>query len=56
LQDFLFLPKPISMNTRQTQLKASERLLDIMDDLRENALKKKANHADVKASYYRRNL
>ena len=34
-QDFLFLPKTIAMNTRQTQLQAFERLLDIMDDLRE---------------------
>jgi XTP/dITP diphosphohydrolase len=34
-QDFLFLPKTIAMNKRQTQLQAFERLLDIMDDLRE---------------------
>jgi len=35
MQDFLFLPKTTTMNTRQTQLQAFERLLDIMDDLRE---------------------
>lgn len=32
---FLFLPKTFSMNSRQTQLQAFERLLDIMDELRE---------------------
>jgi len=35
MQDFLFLPKTTTMYTRQTQLQAFERLLDIMDDLRE---------------------
>ena len=34
-QDFLFLHKLLLMNTRQNQLQAFERLLDIMDDLRE---------------------
>jgi len=34
-QDFLFLQKLNKMNSKQTQLKAFERLLNIMDDLRE---------------------
>jgi XTP/dITP diphosphohydrolase len=34
-QDFLFLSKRITMNTRQQKLDAFGRLLDIMDDLRE---------------------
>jgi len=34
-QDFLFLQKLNTMNSKQTQLQAFERLLNIMDDLRE---------------------
>jgi hypothetical protein len=41
------------MNSRQNQLQAFERLLDIMDDLRENVRGIKANHANVASSYHK---
>jgi hypothetical protein len=44
------------MNTRQTQLAAFGRLLDIMDDLREMSLGQKANHAKFTSLHYRRNV
>jgi hypothetical protein len=43
------------MNTRQTQL-AAWKIIDIMDDLRENVLGTKTNHAKFTSLHYRRNL